>query len=101
MKLPLDLECPVEGWTRHKIFEYVTVPLADGKSSTKIPVMVYAWKDLKGEFYLNGETARYLDTIKANKMGLIDCEACGLEDSCSRERFEQCVKAARAEKGLV
>jgi hypothetical protein len=98
MKQPLDLECPVEGWTRHHIFEYVTVPLADKKSYTKIPVMIYVWKDGKGEMYLSGETGAYLDCLKANHMGLIDCDVCQQKDSCDSRMATECIKKSTTKK---
>lgn len=96
MKQPLDLECPVEGWTRHHIFEYVTVPWQhDDYPSAKIPVMIYAWKDKKGEFYLSGETCAYLDQVKANAMGLFDCRSCDKQEQCDSKMVNACIEKSQ------
>lgn len=100
MKLPLDLECPVEGWKRKKIFEYVTTVAQDGTTLNKTPVMIYVWVDAKGEAYLNGETSAYLDCIKANLMGLIKCDGCQFEASCDTKMANQCLHEATTEKGV-
>lgn len=103
MKLPLDLECPVEGWERIKITETLKIPSNPVYEEPDLdyPVEVYAWKDKKGEIYLSGETCSYLDCVKANIMGLINCGICEQEASCDFRKVEQCITQARKQKGLL
>ncbi len=97
MKLPTIVESPVKSWTVCRQTINVNAVRPSGET-VSIPVRVFASQNKNGEVFLDGETCAYLDQVKANAMGLIDCKRCDKQEKCDCKMLNECIKKASSTK---
>jgi DNA-binding transcriptional regulator YiaG len=83
---------PQPHWVRCESEEEVRIPSPDGKSVTTIKVKVPAWRDPNdGEIYLDGESIRILDDVKARHLGMLtSTEIKALRDRLGKTQKDLC-----------